>query len=68
MNDQKLVYDIIIGEEGLGKVVQKFTETTNTIIERDSYSLADRKTKAIDISEMFKMIPIQWFANEIVNF
>ncbi|EJD07240.1 linoleate diol synthase [Fomitiporia mediterranea MF3/22] len=66
--DQKDVYNILIGPQGsLEGVVKHFQEKARYVIERDSYFLAGKKTKNVDISTVLKMIPIHWVASEIAG-
>lgn len=66
--DQKDVLDILVGHRGsMEEVVNRFQRAVELVIKRDSYFLAGKKTKNIDISAVLKTVPIQWVASEIVR-
>ncbi|KAI5116947.1 hypothetical protein M0805_003675 [Coniferiporia weirii] len=66
--DQKAVLDILIGQEGsLARVVRRVQSAAEHVFARDSYFLAGRKTKNVDMSAVLKMVPIHWVASEIAG-
>ncbi|KAL5512887.1 hypothetical protein ACEPAH_3285 [Sanghuangporus vaninii] len=66
--DQGNILEILIHQRGsLEHVVDRFQEAAGRVIARNSYFLAGKETKNIDISAVLKMIPIHWVASEIAG-
>lgn len=71
LRDQKAILDILLSSSTsdgtLASLAQRFQTHAAHVLERDSYFLAGKTVKNVDVSGVLKLVPVHWVCEELAG-